>query len=115
MHEVSLMMHALELAEEAARREGASRIVGLTLRVGAMAGVVPEAMAFAFEVVRQGTMAADARLEWEEVPIRCRCRACGHEFEPDGFAFACEACRSPDVEMLQGRELQLVSIEIASD
>ena len=48
MHEVGLMQDALGLALEEARRQGASRVHQLTLRVGRLAGVEPEALAFAF-------------------------------------------------------------------
>lgn len=112
MHEVGLVMQAIELAEEAARPEGAVRIVRLHLRVGALSGVVPESMAFAFEVVSAGTLAEDASFEWEEVPVRCRCPSGCGEFEAEGAVYCCPSCGTAAWEIVAGRELDISAIEI---
>jgi hydrogenase nickel incorporation protein HypA/HybF len=62
VHEVGLMREALRVALERARRERAERVLSVGLRIGARAAVVPEALALAFEVVTEGTIAAGARL-----------------------------------------------------
>ena len=73
MHEVSLMQSALEIAEEQACSQGATRIHAITLRIGRLAGVVPDALGLAFEVVTAGTRAEGASLEVETVEVVCRC------------------------------------------
>jgi hydrogenase nickel incorporation protein HypA/HybF len=50
------MTEALRMAEEAAKSAGAKRILKLRLRLGLLSGVVPESMAFAFDVVSRGTL-----------------------------------------------------------
>jgi hydrogenase nickel incorporation protein HypA/HybF len=91
MHEVSLMQSVLEIAEEQARGQGATRIHAITLRIGRLAGVEPEALSLAFEVVTQGTPAEGASLEVETVEVVCRCPACEEEFTPPDFIFRCPA------------------------
>lgn len=100
------------MAAEAAEKEGARRIVGLTLEVGEMAGVVPEAMDFAFEPAAKGTIAEGARFTWSVVPVRCRCAAGCPDFEPGAAVFRCPVCGRVSTEVLQGRNLDLVSIEV---
>lgn len=113
MHEVGLLNQALELAEEAARKEGAVRILKLKLRVGALAGVVPEAMAFAFEVAAQGTLAEGGEFEWEAVPVLCACPNGCPDFAPDDAAvFLCPVCGKASWLVKEGRELDLVEIEV---
>src|SRR5687768_6228171 len=107
------MQDALEVALEHARRRGAERIHRVRLRVGRLAGVVPEALAFAFDVVVQGTMAEGARLEVEDVPVVCFCAACADEFRPDGWFFECPRCGRATDEVRQGRELELASLEVS--
>ena len=51
MHEVSLLENTLELALDYARQQNATQIHHLTLRVGQLSGVIPEALQFAFEIV----------------------------------------------------------------
>ena len=113
MHELSLTRSLLEIAEEHARGAGAKIIVGITLEVGALSGAVPEALAFAFEVCRQGTMAEGATLEIERVPIRCHCRVCAQEFEPADFVCECPRCGRPSTDIRRGRELQVTSLEVS--
>lgn len=112
MHEVSLLRQAVEIAEERARAENATRIVCMRLRVGELSGVVPEALEFAFEAVAPGTMLEGGRLEVERVRIRCRCPVCANEFEPEGYLFLCPECGEPRTELLGGKELDLVELEV---
>ena len=113
MHEVGLMESALEIAQEHARRQGATRIHTIALRVGRLSGVEPEAMELAFEVVTAGTSAEGARLVVESVPVVCFCRDCDREFEPTGFVFPCPCCGRFSSEIRQGRELELASLEVS--
>ena len=73
MHELGIIQNTLELAMASAKSSGASQIHLLRLRVGTLTGVVPDALLFAFDVIRQGTIAAGARLEVENVPVSCWC------------------------------------------
>lgn len=111
MHEASIMQTALEDAERHARAGGCSVIHVLELRLGALSGVVPEALEFAFAALKPGTMAAEGRLEIVRVPARTRCRQCGHEFTLEELVFACPQCDGWESDLLQGRELELARIE----
>jgi hydrogenase nickel incorporation protein HypA/HybF len=113
MHEVGIMQSAVDLAIDHASRQGAKRIHALTLRIGKLAGVEPDALRFAFEVVTGGTMAEKAALVVEETPIVCFCAACQTEFRPDDFIFVCPSCKRLSGEVRQGQELELSSVEVS--
>ena len=113
MHEVGLMQSALDLALEAAAKAGASRIHLVALRIGPLAGVEAEALAFAFDVVTQGTAAEGARLEVEAVAVICHCGFCAREFEPAGPFFDCPGCGRPSAEVRRGEELELAHVEVS--
>jgi hydrogenase nickel incorporation protein HypA/HybF len=111
MHEVSIMQEAVRMAVEAARKSGATRVTGLKLRVGALSGVVPEAMRFAWDVVCRSTMAEGASLEIESVTAACWCAACQSEFECLDFFNECPRCHNVGGELRRGRELDIASVE----
>jgi len=113
MHELSIACNLVEIVEEAARAAGAARVTRVQLRLGDLAGVVEEALRFSFPVAAQGTLAEGAELAIERVPVRVVCRQCLTEqtLTPP-FVFRCSACGALDVQFLQGRELQVESIEI---
>jgi hydrogenase nickel incorporation protein HypA/HybF len=110
MHELAIIESVIELAEREARQHDAARITKIKLRIGEFTGVVAEALEFAFEVAREGTLADAAVLEIERVPLRKRCPACG-KMDDGGFAFFCADCRAP-VEILSGREMQIEYVEL---
>jgi hydrogenase nickel incorporation protein HypA/HybF len=113
MHEASLMQATIEIAEEELRRQGATRIHALRLRIGRLAGVEPEALGLAFEVVTAGTPAEGATLEIETVEVVCRCQVCAEEFTPADFIFCCPRCGRPSSDVRRGRELELASLEVS--
>jgi hydrogenase nickel incorporation protein HypA/HybF len=114
MHEVGIMQSALALALRFATEKNARRIDRVVLRIGALAGVEPDALRFAFEVVSHGTTAEGAKLEIEWVPAEVFCPKCQREFanEDGGYIFNCPGCGDLCGEIRRGRELELSRIEI---
>ncbi len=114
MHELSLVLSMLRVAEDAARQDGASRIDAIHLEIGALAGVVPEALEFAFGAAREGTMAEHARLDVTYLPAIAYCRTCEAAFELDNrFGIAlCPTCGTPSADLRQGREMHVSHLEV---
>jgi len=106
------MEAALESAEAEARRAGGAAITRLKLRVGVLSGVVPEALAFAFETLKAGTLAADAVLEIETAPAVFRCLECAATPSLTEMAFSCPACHGPLVVDHGGQQLELAQLEV---
>ena len=106
------MESAVAMAIEAARAASADRVLALHLRVGAMSGVVPDAMRFAFEIVSRDTIVAGAALEIEAVPAVWWCRKCRAEFECDDFVAECSRCHHLSRELRHGRELEIASVKL---
>jgi hydrogenase nickel incorporation protein HypA/HybF len=106
------MQSALSLALEQAQKARASRVHVIRLRIGALSGVVPDALEFAFEALTPGTPAEGARLAIEHVPARFWCAACTREFQSDDLFAECPDCHAPSGELRAGREMELASLEI---
>ena len=102
-------MHELAIADAVvgivSRHAGGRRVAAVEVQVGHLRQVVPDALAFAFTLVAEGTDAEGAELVMEEVPAAGICRACGFESEWSGFPLACAACGGLDVELVRGEEL----------
>lgn len=112
MHETAIITEAVNMAIEAAQNARAKRVKRLRLKVGVMAGVVPDALQFGFDVVVRGTLAEGACLEIEPVPVTCRCAAGCGAFAPPDAIFACPVCGRLSVDVLSGRELDVVEVEV---
>lgn len=113
MHELSLMEAVRELALEQARAHGAERITAISLRIGSLAGVEPEALRFAHELVMAGTAAEGAALRIQTVPARFACKPCQQPFQAEQGDGLCPRCGALSRQLLQGRELELASLELS--
>jgi hydrogenase nickel incorporation protein HypA/HybF len=113
MHELGIMQSALAAVLDQARTHQAARVNRIVLRIGRLAGVDAEALAFAFEVVAKDTPAAGATLAIDPVPARARCAHCAEDFEVEsGWIFTCPRCARLSGDLVQGRELELSRIEM---
>ena len=115
MHEVSLMTNLLDVVDKAARNEDHCSVSVIHLRVGELSGVNIDALAFAFEVLRKGTVAESADLQCEAVPLVIRCLTCGKDSHPDGFVFRCSKCDSSKIDIISGREMLIDYILVDED
>jgi hydrogenase nickel incorporation protein HypA/HybF len=112
LHELSLTQNLIEIAEEHARREGATAITVVTLEIGALSGVIPEAMEFAFEACSKGTLADGATLEIRRIPALGRCLECAKECAIESLLDGCSECGRFALDVLQGQEMDLTEMEI---
>jgi hydrogenase nickel incorporation protein HypA/HybF len=113
MHELSIAVSLIDAACEEAERLGNVRVAVLHLRLGALSGVVKDALEFSFDLAAEGTVIAGARLEIEEIPVVVFCPACRAERELPGLqSFRCPVCGGETADLVRGRELELVSMEV---
>ncbi|MFI9271403.1 hydrogenase maturation nickel metallochaperone HypA [Kitasatospora sp. NPDC052896] len=114
MHEMSIATAVVAQVAAAAETGGATGVETVLLQVGELAGVVPESLAFCFELACTGTVLAGAELRTEAVPARARCTGCALEWAvgmpPD---LGCPGCGGGAAELLSGRELQILSVRWA--
>jgi len=114
VHELSIAMSIVDIATEEAARLG-GRVSAVHLRLGALVGLVPECLLTSFEMASQDSPIAGSRLVIEEMPVMAFCPQCGGERRIASIqALCCSECGSPTPQVSQGRELELVGLEIES-
>ncbi|MGH7728614.1 MAG: hydrogenase maturation nickel metallochaperone HypA [Vulcanimicrobiaceae bacterium] len=113
MHELSVALGLLETIGEAAERDGFERVSAVHVRVGALSGIACDALRFSWELASAETVAAGSELRIEDVPLVIACAACRAESAPNpGAGLRCSRCGLPSTEIVSGRELELVAIEV---
>lgn len=112
MHEMSIVSGILDIAEEQARAADAKVINTIEIEVGQLAGVEIPSLEFCFEVARKGTLADAAQLVIHEIAGRGYCPDCAREVAVDFFMAVCPECREGLVEVRQGRELRVRSLNV---
>lgn len=114
MHELSLAMSILEIVEQEiegrARGANKGRVPSLTVRIGSLSGVEPEALSFAWEVARGQGPCRDAALLIERVPAKAVCDRCGVAFPLDEGDGECASCGPIGFRVVEGQEVEVTRI-----
>jgi hydrogenase nickel incorporation protein HypA/HybF len=112
MHELSIAISIVELAEE----EAESRCVqvdAVHLKLGALSGVMKEALLSCFEMACENSALQGSRLIIEEVPVVIFCATCNAERALSSIQlFCCAQCGAPSSHIIRGKELEVVALEI---
>jgi hydrogenase nickel incorporation protein HypA/HybF len=112
MHELSIAMSIVELAEEEAQQRGVG-IRAVHLKLGPLSGVVKRALRSAYEMACEQTILQGSQLVIEEVPIEVYCPQCESPRTLSSMQwFICPACGGPVSEVLHGKELEVTALEI---
>jgi len=112
MHELSIALSLIEAVEEEAQHHS-GRVQAVHLKFGALSGVVKDALLSAFDMAAAGTSIEGARLMIEEVPVVVYCAGCQARQQVVSLQwFCCPVCNAPASEVVQGKELELVALEL---
>jgi hydrogenase nickel incorporation protein HypA/HybF len=109
LHELAIAESVVQIAD---RHADGRRVTKVYLKVGHLRQVVPSALAFSFELVAQGTPIEGAQLEMEEVPATGSCQGCGEKCRLESFPLQCKVCGGFDLDLLEGEELYVESLEL---
>ena len=109
MHELSISEGIVESVCEAVP-EG--QVLVVTVEIGKLSGVVPDAVRFCFDACTRGTRLEGARLDIVDVPGRGRCGSCEQELDMEELLTQC-SCGNPFLEVLRGQELRIRSVEVS--
>ena len=111
MHEIKIAEDLAVIVLEAARNENLSEVTKVNVSFGQMVQIVPEIFEFAFRETVRNTIAEDCELIIEILKVKIKCSGCGGEFNIDKNNFICIECGSAEIEIIQGKELFVKSIE----
>jgi hydrogenase nickel incorporation protein HypA/HybF len=112
MHELAVCQALIEQVGRVAREHAARRIVSVRVSVGPLSGVEPALLEHAWPLGAAGTVAEQAELIVETVPVRVRCRTCRAETGAAANRLLCAACGAWQVDVVAGEEMLLQRVEI---
>jgi hydrogenase nickel incorporation protein HypA/HybF len=115
MHELGIAQNILQIVRQSVPPTNAADVRSIRIRVGRLSGIVPDSLEFCFGAIVHNTDMQKARLEIDQVPIVAECKDCTHSFQMDDLGFSCPACKSMNLQLISGRELEVVEIEISEE
>jgi len=112
MHELSVCLSLLDQVQEIAAQHGATRVERIRLQIGPLSGVEPQLLAQAYPLAASATVAAEAELVIEAIPVRVHCKDCGRETEAEPNRLLCGHCGSYQTHLRSGDEMLLANLEL---
>jgi hydrogenase nickel incorporation protein HypA/HybF len=112
MHELSV---SAAVVDTAVKHAAGRPVLLVSVRLGHLRQVIPDSLAFYFDLCARGTVCEGAKLEWEVVPAVLRCAPCAHEWPVTEPAFRCPRCDGAQVTAVSGEELEVASIEVEEE
>ncbi|HXC93138.1 MAG TPA: hydrogenase maturation nickel metallochaperone HypA [Geobacteraceae bacterium] len=109
MHELSIIQGVVELCEQ---HSGGRPVLAVTLQIGALSGVVPDALEFCFEAVTKGSLLEGARLEIERIEATGYCSDCGIVSRIDTYFDPCPSCGALSLTLRTGEEMRVKDLEV---
>jgi hydrogenase nickel incorporation protein HypA/HybF len=111
MHELAITQSVVEAITE---RLGDAPVVRVRLEIGALSGILPDAVRFCFDLVAAGSPLAGARLEIDHPPGAGRCRSCHATATLTDPLAVCASCGSTDIDVVTGTQLRITEVEFAT-
>jgi hydrogenase nickel incorporation protein HypA/HybF len=109
LHELSIARGIIEICEQ---HSGGRPVLAVTLEIGSLSGVVPEALEFCFEAATRGSLLGGARLEIERVDATGFCSACGVVSRIGTYFDPCPSCGALSLELRTGEEMRVKDLEV---
>ncbi len=117
MHEASIVSQLLHIAIAECEKNGYKKIDSIKVTIGRATGIMIDALLFAFNVLKEGTLASDSSLIVEEIPVRAMCNDCGEKIESNEnyIIFECPKCGSFSINLISGKELNITEMEVSDE
>jgi hydrogenase nickel incorporation protein HypA/HybF len=109
---MSIAQSLVDILHEEMENHNATTLKSVTLNVGKLSAIVPEALSFCFEIIVSGTNMEGAKLLMDIIPLKGVCRDCERPFEIEDYAFSCPHCDSPNIKTIAGQDLSIVEMEV---
>ena len=111
MHEFKIIQDIFPVIEDIAKDNHLRSISKVYLQVGALRQVVLEFLQFAFKTLAKDTIASNAELIVELVPVTVFCPVCQKEVAIAKNIYICPQCENGSLQILTGKEVVLTAID----
>jgi hydrogenase nickel incorporation protein HypA/HybF len=112
MHELAICQSLMEQVESIANERDAKCVTSITIGIGPLSGVEFQLLKNAYPIASAGTVAEDAELIIEHLPIKVRCNQCGAESDALPNKLTCKQCGDWRTTLISGDEMMLMSLEL---
>lgn len=113
MHELSICNALMQQVERVAHEHNADSVERIVLRVGPLSGVEGPLLQRAWPLASAGTLAAEAELVIESIPVTVRCTRCDAISDVVANRLLCASCGDFRTRVVSGDEMLLANLELS--
>lgn len=114
MHELSIAQNLIDIVSDQCIQNGFKEIESINIKVGRASGIMPDALSFAFNAIKTDSIAKNASLNIEEVPVTGQCKDCSDTFvTEEEYVLCCPSCKGSSFVIISGREMDIVDMEVS--
>ncbi len=108
MHELGITRSVIAICAE---NSGGAAVKRVTLEIGKLSAILPDAVRFCFDICAKGTVVEGASLEILVIQGQAVCNACGGTVALSELVGRC-LCGSNDLQIIAGEELKVKEMEV---
>jgi len=112
MHELSIVMGILKIAENELRKAGASEVKMIELEIGTLAGVEFDALDYVWSPAVKNTILEHAVKKIDIIEAKGHCMDCDTIFNIQHMFDPCPECNNYLKGIPQGKELRVKALEV---
>lgn len=112
MHELAICQSLMDQVESIAAERNAQSVISIVIAMGPLSGVEAALLKNAYPIASAGTVAENAELVIEYLPIRVKCSQCGSESDALPNKLICKQCGDWRTTLLSGDEMMLMRVEL---
>ncbi len=112
MHEYSVVQALLEQIEEVAKENKATKVTKIITKIGVMSGIETHLLEVAFNTFKERTICDEAEFVINVQLVTIECNNCLEISELQKIHYCCQKCQSIDVEVIDGEDMFLMSLEM---
>jgi hydrogenase nickel incorporation protein HypA/HybF len=112
VHEYPITQRIINIAENVAKENKATRVKEISLVVGDMSGFIGDSIQMYFDVLAKDTLVEGAKLSITYIKPKLKCIACGELFVRPKFSFSCPKCGQDGEPTDIGKEFYVKDIVV---
>jgi hydrogenase nickel incorporation protein HypA/HybF len=112
MHELSIVMSIVDAAKQQVKLHQANKVESITLEIGTLAGIEPDALSFAWKAAVPNTILEGAEQHINYVQAQAQCLSCRQPYEVEQVFEPCPICGEYLNELVKGKELKIKSLTL---
>ena len=112
MHELSVTEGLLKICLEEGKKHNVKKVTKIKVKVGELSDLIPSCISYYFNIAAKGTIAEDAEILVEKIPVYIRCKECDYHGILPKQIYNCPKCNGNKYEITKGREFYLDTMEV---